>query len=642
MGRPRLYLEIFLVCLAVLLLEVSYTRVFSFKLVYYFTYLIIGIALLGIGSGGVLVALAPRLRGAAVERLVPVCALVAALGVLGGYVVVARTQFNSVDLVEALVALDAGKSLAEGAKLAAICTALFIPFLAGGLAIAAIFASRSEFVNRLYFADLLGAAIGCAVSVPLMTWLSPPACVMLAGGCFALAGLRLALDRVRLAVPGLGIAALAALTAALLPGRLPDVVTDRIKTMAPQQTPESAFSRWHPVFRVDVLKNSEKVRDGLMLAHDGMWGSVLPRYDGDAAALTRYDTDVRSVPFRVLEPAPRVAIIGAAGGNEILASLHFGAKHIDAVELNPVTVALLTDYFKDYTGRMAEDPHVDVVNAEGRGFLMRDDSHYDLIWFVAPDSYAAMNAATSGAYVLSESYLYTKEMLLEALDSLTPDGVVCTQFGEPSFEKKPNRTARYLATVRAAFADLGVADAARHVLVATSSGFVFTTSTILIKREPFTQKEIDDFVRTVQALPDGKVRHAPGVAPDDHPVSRILTLSGPDLAAWLRSYPFDVRAVSDDAPFFWHFVRFRHALRRSAALRPASLEEGMGERLLVVLLVVATSFAAVFLLAPLAFARRVWRTIPHKALAGTYFAALGFGFMFLEVSLIQRLTLFLG
>ena len=59
--RRSFYLETFLLSLAVILLEVSYTRVFSYKLVYYFTYLIIGISLLGLGSGGVFFALFERL-----------------------------------------------------------------------------------------------------------------------------------------------------------------------------------------------------------------------------------------------------------------------------------------------------------------------------------------------------------------------------------------------------------------------------------------------------------------------------------------------------------------------------------------------------------------------------------------------------
>ena len=55
-GKERGYhLEIFLISFAALLLEISYTRIVSFKLFYYYTYLVIGLALLGIGTGGVLI-----------------------------------------------------------------------------------------------------------------------------------------------------------------------------------------------------------------------------------------------------------------------------------------------------------------------------------------------------------------------------------------------------------------------------------------------------------------------------------------------------------------------------------------------------------------------------------------------------------
>jgi len=95
---------------------------------------------------------------------------------------------------------------------------------------------------------------------------------------------------------------------------------------------------------------------------------------------------------------------------------------------------------------------------------------YDLIWFVAPDSYAAMNAATSGAFVLSKRYLYTTEMIVDALEHLTEGGLICSQFGEVDFERKPNRTVRYLVTAREAFRRLGIEDFGRHVLVGTSRG----------------------------------------------------------------------------------------------------------------------------------------------------------------------------
>ncbi|MGH7894739.1 MAG: hypothetical protein ACREQL_08725, partial [Candidatus Binatia bacterium] len=418
------------------------------------------------------------------------------------------------------------------------------------------------------------------------------------------------------------------------------------KSMSPQNAPRPVFSRWSPIFRVDV--NDDLGVPGApggqrMITHDGTWGSVLPEWNGDPATLARYDTAARSYPFKVLDRSPRVAIIGAAGGNEILASLFFAALHVTAVELNPVTVSLLTDHFRDYTGRVAEHPKVTLVNAEGRAFLMVHPGEYDLVWFVAPDSYAAMNAATAGAYVLSESYLYTAEMIEDSLRALRVDGIVCTQFGEGSFERKPNRTTRYVATVRAALARLGVDDPRRHVLVATTKGFGFLTSTILVKRTPFTDAEVARFVDATAAIEGGRLRWAPGAPPASAPIEQVLTLPGAKLDGWYRAHPFDVRPVTDDAPFFWHFVSFRDALTASPSPSSAVvLEDGLGERLLLLLLGVVALFAAVFLLLPLLLERRRWAAVPGKLGVATYFGAIGLGFMFLEVSLIQRLTLLLG
>ena len=86
--------------------------------------------------------------------------------------------------------------------------------------------------------------------------------------------------------------------------------------------------------------------------------------------------------------------------------------------------------------------------ADGRTYLARSDTSYDLVWYVAPDSYAANNAASSGAFVLSESYLYTKEMIVNTLEHLTDDGIMVVQFGELDFDRAPSRTQRYVNTAR--------------------------------------------------------------------------------------------------------------------------------------------------------------------------------------------------
>ena len=161
--------EIFLMSFAALLLEISYTRVVSYKLFYYYTYLVIGLALLGIGSGGVLVAISGRLRRASTDAIIMWGCLLGAASVGIGYLVVAFVRTNS------LAIFDYGTRASFGnlALLLLICLALFASFVAVGVMLATLFGRRSEQIGRLYFADLLGAGLACAIVVPLLGWISP-------------------------------------------------------------------------------------------------------------------------------------------------------------------------------------------------------------------------------------------------------------------------------------------------------------------------------------------------------------------------------------------------------------------------------------------------------------------------------------
>jgi spermidine synthase len=636
-ARP-LYLEALLVALATILLEISYTRVFSFKLVYYFTYVIIGIALLGLGAGGVLVAVVPRLRGMPIERAMGSLAFGAAVSVLLGYLVVANTQLNAFELLSANPPL--GVVLSEIAKLVLACFVVFVPFLCAGVALSIIFATQTQQISRLYFADLLGAAIGCAAVIPLLTWVTPPGTVLLSGAIFAAAGMRVAANTSRRLLALLVAAATPALVFAATPQWLPDPIVDRVKTLAPKDgvRPEILFSRWHPVFRVDVVQGWM----AYYLIHDGTIGSTLWEWDGQRSSLERFDRDDRQLPFRLLDPGPKVAIIGAAGGHEILASIWFGASFVTGIELNPVTWSLVTKHFADYGGRLAEQPNVDYVNAEGRSFLRGTSDRFDLIWLVAPDSYAAMNAATSGAFVLSESYLYTKEMIIDSLERLSPDGILCVQFGEVDYALKPNRTMRYLTTARAALRELGIPELASHVFVTTAPGYAnYKSATVLLRKTPFTAEDREVLARAIPTIPEAVIIHD-GARRSRALVNQVITLPDAALERMLASHRFAVGPISDDAPFFWHFVPFSTVLRGFTNFGVPSHEEALGEQLLLVLLTVVVALAATFLLLPLLAIRSVWREVPYKAWAGVYFAALGMGFMFLEVSLMQRFTLFLG
>jgi hypothetical protein len=628
--------EILLISFAALLLEISYTRVISFKLFYYYTYLVIGLALLGIGTGGVLVAISGRLRRASTEAVLMWGLLLAATSVVAGYLVVALTAIDTVAIWD----YGTGASLTNLVRLVVICLALFASFIAVGVMIATLFARRSQQIARLYFADLLGAGLACAVVVWLLGSIEPPATILLAGLVLALAGLRIAWRRRSPALPiGAGLTVLLAVVV-VAPGLLPDQRAEKIKAQVTDRN--TLFSSWSPIFRVDVVEIGRDVR---LLFHDGLLGSAIYRFNGDVSSLSRFDADPRSLPFAVSGRSPDdVLIIGAAGGNEVLTSLYFDAGRIDAVELNPVTYSLVTDEFADYAGHLADHPRVDYVKGDGRTFLARSDETYEMIWFPAPDSYSATNAATSGAFVLSESYLYTSEMIVESFEHMGPDGIIATQYGEFDYATKPNRTTRYVATVRHALDELGVDDPSRHVLVATSPAEPDNVlSTILVKETPFTGAEVDRFLAGLEAVPGAKLRYAPGRPVEGESVSNLATVPDGELDAFYDSYPFDVRPITDDAPFFWHFTPYRDVISDfTDPIDPEDFEVAIGERVLLLLLGVAAVLAAVFLLLPFVAIRRIWLALPRKPTSALYFAALGFGFIFFEITLIQRLVLFLG
>ncbi|MCC6763820.1 MAG: hypothetical protein IT293_04075 [Deltaproteobacteria bacterium] len=629
------YLEVFLLAFAGLVLEIAYTRIISFKLFYYHTYLVIGLAMLGMGFGGAVVAAAPRL--AAPARVMGPVAMLGALGTAVAYMLVARIELS---------VLDFASNPASPFALVAVCALVFVGFGAIGVLLSSVFASAPERMPRAYLADLGGAALGCAAAVPCVSLLGAPATVMVGAASMAAAGIRPWSDVAPTRAAAAVVATAALLVLAARPALLPGIVPDPVKTMHPKHLAGAPplFSAWSPVFRIDVTPSIDEDPDVLVIHHDGLWGSTLHRWDGVPASLAPFDHDERALPFRALARAPgEVVVIGAAGGHEILAALRFGSARVDGVELNPMTVDLVRRRFADFVGHVAEHPAVRIVNDEGRSWLTRQSGPFDVVYFVAPDSYAAMNSATSGAFVLSESYLYTVEMIVETLARLAPDGFLAMQFGEDDFDAQPNRTLRYLATARAALRRRGVADPGAHVAVATTRS-LGDVSTILVSPTPIVGARARAFAAAAADVPSTRVRWLPGEPSPSGPLAAVLTLTDSALDAWLAARAFDVSPVHDDAPFFWHFGRFGSFFGLGRHAGPGIMWEasGAGERVLMATLVAATFFAAVSLAVPIAIAAPWPVAAIGRGTVTGYFAILGVGFMLFEVALIQKLALVLG
>ena len=117
-------------------------------------------------------------------------------------------------------------------------------------------------------------------------------------------------------------------------------------------------------------------------------------------------------------PLENVLIIGAGSGTDVALALSKGAKHIDAVEIDPRIQQIGSQINPN---QPYSDPRVSVWIDDGRAFLSRTSGTYDLILFALPDSLTLVSGASQ---LRLESYLFTEESIRAARDHLAPDGVL--------------------------------------------------------------------------------------------------------------------------------------------------------------------------------------------------------------------------
>jgi hypothetical protein len=631
--------ELLLISFSALLIEISYTRIISFKLFYYYVYLVIGVALLGIGSGGVLVAISKRLRHAATDTVLFWALLLGAIGTLGGYYVIAYCQLDSLAIWE----YGTSASNKAFALLLVMCLCIFVTFLAAGIFVATLFGRHPQAIGGLYFADLLGAGAACAVVIYLISSLGAPATVMVAVVVMAATAVWAARRMGRILMAVAMVVTIGGGVLAVRPGLLPYQRLDTSKYFAKGKV---QYSEWGPILRVDAQRVPNL--PVVLLFHDGILGAGIYEWNGKHSGLDMYHfpQSLLSIPFRVLGGAPQhEAVIGAAGGHEVLASLFYGAGHVDAVELNPVTVHLVSTTYANFDGHLAQNPRVTYTVADGRSYIARTKQHYQLIWYPAPDSYAATSGALSSAYVLSESYLYTTNGVQADLQHLTSGGIFVAQFGEVN-DIYDLRTTRFVATARQALANMGITDASNHILVATTQiHFIGTEpeSTIVVSVKPFSQAELAGFNLGLTSVPQTKTLYAPGQIAAVNPVQTYMDTPNSSLAHFYSTFAFNVTPTTDNDPFFYHFARYGTVIENFFhSISSVDREDAVGERVLLLLLALSIVLAGLFLLLPFVAIRKEWRKLPRKKVSAVFFAGVGFGFIFFEITLMQVLNLFLG
>jgi predicted membrane-bound spermidine synthase len=113
-----------------------------------------------------------------------------------------------------------------------------------------------------------------------------------------------------------------------------------------------------------------------------------------------------------------VLILGAGSGTDVAAALRHGAKHVTAVDIDPVILRLGAERHPD---KPYSDPRVTIVNDDARHFLRTTTKRYDLVVFALIDS---LTVQSSFSGVRLESYMFTRESFEAVRERLSPRGVM--------------------------------------------------------------------------------------------------------------------------------------------------------------------------------------------------------------------------
>jgi hypothetical protein len=335
-----------MVSLALMSTELVLTRIFSVIVWYHFAFFAISVALFGTGAAAVLVQLAQR-------RISPEGT---------GRVLVASTLGLgvTVGVVDVVLVHVTPNWFAAGSLFTTLTGRLLLmfllaatPFFVGGVAISLALARYARVAHRVYFWDLGGAALACVLVVPLLGVLGGPGALLFAGALAFGATVAFAwgLDsprRFAWAASG-ALLSLVAAAGAYAGPRSGWLEVQVAKGIDLRETPP-AFHRWNAFSTVTVLPDegfrgwgmspvyTGPVPEQQKLVIDMNAMTTLTRFDGDLGSVQHALHDLSALLWTLRPGAERVCIIGAGGGKDVLAALASGARHVVAVEINPLIV----------------------------------------------------------------------------------------------------------------------------------------------------------------------------------------------------------------------------------------------------------------------------------------------------------------
>ena len=635
-------LGVFCIALASLLLELNLIRVFDVLWYPNMAYMIITLAVFSFGLAGVFLSIKPI---KASEGLwLTLSALTIAMAI---WVALMQWALDRLPFDYTLLGTEHGEGMAFNFFM--IYIVICVPFFLTGLVLSVVFSHYASQIRKLYFWDLIGAALGSVLLIPLLPHIGAAGTMYVVAGLSIVSALCFSFGRNVVFSVVIGAVAVALIASPFTRDQIDSFEPHMHKrAFKPLVKKINEGTWWDPISKINVLNLEALGQKKKWIAYDGgTQTSYYYPFDGDyqklrdslpgAAAAHFWNSYVAISHYLKADSDANVLIIGSAGGQELKAALTYNAKHVDAIELVGTVVALGKDIYADYTGNIMNDPRAVVQRGEGRSFLRQSQLTYDIIQIFSNHTSSSI-AAGSGS--MQSAYLQTVEAYKEYFSSLSEDGLL--HINHHIYPKM-------VATAARAWKEMGRGDFRKHVLVAELPGGRDDLPTFLVKMSPWTPEE-------VAKVKGYMSRFAYPVDPFDADNSFLGDefFVGELHQSVIDNAPYRIEEPTDNKPFF-------NSLRVSLETLPKydkdrHVNEGVSELLnsqkstgypvdimhLIISAGAAMFFALIFTIGPMIFAKSGREKWEGKKSFLLYFCCLGLGFIVFELVFIQIFMKLIG
>ncbi len=649
------YTGVFLISGLVMTLQILQSRILSVTSWYHLSFLVISIAMFGLTLGAL------KIYKSSEEDQRENYGLIARKHTMAfGFFILVSLLFQ---LYIPIISDNTLKTIAT-LPIAALTTSA--AYYHAGVAIT-LCLTRAPFpVGKTYGIDLLGAGIGCIFALILMETIDTPSAIILVSGIAFLSALCFqtkpdAENTVKLGFKTYKLKSLAYLffIGTFLIGGLNILLPQPLlyplwakNTYLPMSSLD--YEEWNSISRVTVKKETKDIEPfawgpspifpydmkvtGKFLTIDGDAGTPITKFDGDFSKHSYLEYDVTNIAY-TMPNINSAAIIGVGGGRDLLSAKYFGVDTVTALDVNPVQIKLLTTYpeYREYAN-LYKQPGVKILNEEARSWFRQNTKQVDLIQMSLIDTWAATGA---GAFALSENGLYTTEAWSIFMNDLSENGVFTLSRWSATIMDDAGRS---LSVAMATLFDRGVTDVTKHIAMFNSQHVV----TLLVAKSPFTDEQLAALEKTV-ADKQYTIAMLPNHPKPTGILGKLLDAKNLDELHKISDQQFfDVSPSTDMRPFFFNQARLTDPIEVSKlALKPLNeghfVAMGQAKATFNLYLIILFSALVVALIIILPLAKTVKGKSGSFLAAGTlYFMLIGLGFMFMEISLLQALGVFLG